>query len=195
VDIEDGSIIKKIDTGAGDGATPNGLSTPVAVDTNNDRIVDRIYAGDLLGNMWAFDVSHDSDTGFWDVDYKSGSDPVPLFAAAFPNPDGNVQQITSKPQAGKHPKGGVLVYFGTGKYFEVGDGSVTDKNTFYGIWDDFTADDAGTVGRNSLLQQEITHESLTVISVDGDGNDVASERCRERCGFRKDFRCGWQYDG
>jgi len=191
VDIEDGSIIKKIDTGAGDGATPNGLSTPVAVDTNNDRIVDRIYAGDLLGNMWAFDVSHDSDTGFWDVDYKSGSDPVPLFAAAFPNPDGNVQQITSKPQAGKHPKGGVLVYFGTGKYFEVGDGSVTDKNTFYGIWDDFTADDAGTVGRNSLLQQEITHESLTVISVDGDGNDVASEKISDADGNMTDNPFDW----
>lgn len=34
----------------------NGLSEPVAVDLDNDGIVDHIYAGDLKGRMWTFDV-------------------------------------------------------------------------------------------------------------------------------------------
>lgn len=35
----------------------NGLSAPVAVDVNNDGVVDRVYAGDLKGQMWVFDIS------------------------------------------------------------------------------------------------------------------------------------------
>ena len=57
VDIEGGSLIKKIDTTVGTAADPsgnnrpNGLATPAPVDVDGDRIVDYIYAGDLFGNM------------------------------------------------------------------------------------------------------------------------------------------------
>lgn len=34
----------------------NGLSEPVAVDLDDDGIIDHIYAGDLKGQMWTFDV-------------------------------------------------------------------------------------------------------------------------------------------
>lgn len=36
---------------------PNGLSSATAVDIDNDGMVDRIYAGDLKGQMWVFDVN------------------------------------------------------------------------------------------------------------------------------------------
>ena len=49
--------IRKIDTGAGDTTTPNGLATPAVVDFNGDAIVDYVYAGDLRGNMWKFDLT------------------------------------------------------------------------------------------------------------------------------------------
>ena len=38
-------------------ARRNGLSTPVVIDTDGDRVADRVYAGDIHGNLWAFDFS------------------------------------------------------------------------------------------------------------------------------------------
>lgn len=41
------------------GAAPgNGLSTPQFLDVNSDGIPDFVYAGDLCGNMWKFDISN-----------------------------------------------------------------------------------------------------------------------------------------
>ncbi|MCP4285076.1 MAG: pilus assembly protein [Gammaproteobacteria bacterium] len=171
VDMATGSLIRKIDTGVGDATTPNGLATPLLVDTNEDRIADRAYAGDLLGNMWAFDLSNTSNTNKWDIAYKSGSDYKPLFSAL--DEDDVAQPITAKPQSGTHPEGGVMVYFGTGKYFESGDGSAIRKNTFYGIRDDFSTGSSARVtgGRSSLLHQVITHETYD----DSSGNSQLSD--------------------
>ncbi|MCB1751739.1 MAG: pilus assembly protein PilY [Gammaproteobacteria bacterium] len=166
VDVATGALIRKIDTGVGDGSSPNGLATPILVDYNNDKIADRAYAGDLLGNMWAFDLSDTSDTSKWEVDYQSSGSPAPLFVAK--DEDGTTQPITSKPEVTNHPTGGVMIFFGTGKYFESGDGTVKRKNSFYGIWDDFNATTPAPVsgGRSSLLQQQITHETYTDSSGD-----------------------------
>ncbi len=50
-----------IDTGVGD-ANPaldncNGLSSPAIIFPQGDGVNDFIFAGDLLGNMWKFDIS------------------------------------------------------------------------------------------------------------------------------------------
>ena len=152
VDIATGALIKSITTGVGG---TNGLSTPIAIDVDNDRIVDAIYAGDLLGNMWKFDVTGDDPSG-WGVDYA-------LYEA---KDSSNVAQpITAKPQVGSHPDGGVIVYFGTGKYFETGDnivGNSPQVQTFYGIRDNSSA-----VGdRSDLVEQTIDAEGVK------DGFDV-----------------------
>ncbi len=55
VSLLDGSLIKAIDVG--DAAGANGLSGAAPVDYHRDRIVDAVYAGDLKGNLWKFDVS------------------------------------------------------------------------------------------------------------------------------------------
>lgn len=161
IDIQTGYLIKSIDTKVGSATALNGLSTPVAVDINDDRIVDTIYAGDLQGNLWKFDVSSTS-TNSWDVAFKSGSTPQPLFVAKDAN---NVlQPITAKPQAGGHPVAGVLVYFGTGQYFVEGDNSFVAKlvnasptkptvQSFYGIWDN-----GNQVTRSDLVAQTIIAE-------------------------------------
>ncbi len=118
----------KIDTGVGGN---NGLSTPAPIDTNGDQVVDYIYAGDLKGNLWKFDVSS-SDTTKWVV---AGGD-TPLFTAK--DKDGNVQPITVRPDVGVNPQAGYMVYFGTGKFFEKGDSDPSRRygnQTFYGVWD------------------------------------------------------------
>ncbi|NMQ20264.1 pilus assembly protein PilC [Candidatus Competibacter phosphatis] len=124
IDAETGHLIKSIDTKVGSATQLNGLSTPIAVDVNDDRIVDAVYAGDLQGNLWKFDVS-DSSTSNWGVAFMNGASPKPLFVAKDAN--NVIQPITAKPQVGKNPAGGVLVYFGTGRYFVEGDNDFDDK--------------------------------------------------------------------
>jgi len=115
----------------------NGLSTPQAVDLNADKIVDRVYAGDLQGNMWAFDLSS-SNASSWGVAYGTQETPKPLFIA---KQGGKRQPITNKPAVAKHPEAienndpDVLVYFGTGQYLTDEDPSNTDIQSFYGVWD------------------------------------------------------------
>ncbi len=155
VNLEDGSLIKKIDTNVGDSSTPNGLSPAMAIDLNNDRITDQIYAGDLYGNMWRFDVS-DSKISKWGSKFKSGGQPAPLFTA---EKSGIVQPITIRPEVGRHKEGGVMVYFGTGKYFEVGDNQLSTppkEQAFYAIWDN----DSPVSSRSKLQEQEIREEKV-----------------------------------
>lgn len=161
IDAETGHLIKSIDTKVGSATQLNGLSTPIAVDVNDDRIVDAVYAGDLQGNLWKFDVS-DSSTSNWGVAFMNGASPKPLFVAKDAN--NVIQPITAKPQVGKNPAGGVLVYFGTGRYFVEGDNDFDDKlvnasptpptvQTFYAVWDNNTQ-----VTRSDLVAQTIITE-------------------------------------
>lgn len=162
IDIETGSIIKSFDTEVGDAATPNGMATPIAIDSDGDRSTDVIYAGDLQGNLWKLDVSSSSENS-WDFAFKQGGKPSPLFNAI--DSTGNAQPITSKPQVGEHPDGGLMVYFGTGKYYEVGDdvvGSSPQIQTFYGIRDQnqtIAAVDHVNDSASSLQKQSIIFEA------------------------------------
>jgi type IV pilus assembly protein PilY1 len=169
VDLSNGSLIRKIDTLNGMAqdpkgqSRPNGLAAPAPVDVDGDYIVDYIYAGDLFGNLWKFDVRGDDSD--WGIAYGSSSNPEPLYVAS--SATGERQPITSRPQVGRHPLGypdtkGVIVYFGTGQYIEVGDNTPVGQTTqtFYGIWDalwegtEFTA-----FTRSHLLQQQIIEEA------------------------------------
>ncbi|GAB4193355.1 MAG: PilC/PilY family type IV pilus protein [Wenzhouxiangellaceae bacterium] len=123
----------KIRTGAGTVLEPNGLGSPGAVDIDGDSKTDFIYAGDLRGNLWKFDVSG-SSPGSWDVDF--GGDP--LFQAR--DDGGDIQPILERPGAVFHPTGGnngVLVTFGTGKFLEGSDRTTVNQPTqsVYAIWD------------------------------------------------------------
>ncbi|CAG1022437.1 hypothetical protein DOJK_01675, partial [Patescibacteria group bacterium] len=173
IDIKTGEIIKILDTKKGDTTNRNGLSTPFAADIDGNGTADAIYAGDLLGNMWKFDVS-DSNTSKWKVAYGS-STPAPLFTTPCSDTSTTAtcaathQAITNKPQVGKVGKDqatGVMVYFGTGKYFEDTDNSVTNTQiqSFYGIWDNCTlvkdvtgtAPTCTTIPKNDTVLQKQT---------------------------------------
>ncbi|MBN8443117.1 MAG: hypothetical protein J0M28_15670 [Thauera sp.] len=176
VDLETGALLKKIDTGVGcvpldkkTGACTNdvnGLATPLAIDTDQNGAVDLVYAGDMYGNLWKFNLS-DVDSDKWAIPFTSGSTPKPLFAATY----GSVRQpITAKPQAGRHSSGGVILYFGTGQFFEVGDQADTNVQSFYGIIDKCgrkatggdcaKATDGAHVVRSELLRQTIEEEKM-----------------------------------
>lgn len=134
----------------GQTATPNGLSTPLMIDLNSDGTADYAYAGDLFGNLWRFNLSS-SDPADWTV--------TKLFSANNGAATPTAQPITSKPQAVRHPNGGLIIVFGTGRYLGATDVVNTDQQTFYGIWDqDPTATNPPTITRsnNTLQAQTIT---------------------------------------
>lgn len=205
VDIDTGELIRSIATGVGDNTgslTVNGLSAPITVDANGDRIVDAVYAGDYRGNLWKFDVSA-SNPSNWKVAYTSGGSPAPLYiteshsfstlllTAEEASPVS--QTITAKPQFSLHPNGGVMIYFGTGKYFERLDTLNNDDiamHSFYGLWDscvnfagvaascgdaELDEDESAKLTKSRLVQQTIDAETTSVRVTSSNPVDYSKE--------------------
>jgi type IV pilus assembly protein PilY1 len=109
----------------------NGLGRPSLFDANGNRTTEAIYAADMLGNLWKFDVS-DSDPSDWRV--ATGNN-TPLFTAR--NKCGGVQPITGLIEIGAPPSGqtGAMIYFGTGRFLSADDRVDTTRQSFYGILD------------------------------------------------------------
>lgn len=164
VRLRDGVLLKLLDTQVGSAAAPNGLATPVPVDVNGDRITDYIYAGDLQGNLWKFDVSGPT-ASTWTVAYGPAASPDPLFRAcdAPTCTTLNRQAITARPVVGAHPNGGVMVYVGTGKYIETTDAVIpatAQIQSFYGVHDA----GAPVTGRGALQEQTIDLEQTASLA-------------------------------
>lgn len=186
VNLETGSVIKEIHTGVfGDSSNTNGLSTPIVIDSNDDKVADTVYAGDLKGNMWAFDISA-GNTNSWDVAYSQGSTSKPLFTACTDDPCTDPQPITSKPQVIKADDGSLIILFGTGKFFEVGDNTDTSQvQSYYGIQDD----GAVVAGRGDLVGQTIIGE----FSAADTGLDY-NTRVTSDTGVDLSIKDGWYID-
>ncbi|HSP30566.1 MAG TPA: PilC/PilY family type IV pilus protein, partial [Halomonas sp.] len=148
VNLQTGALIKKIPAGV---STSNGLSTPVLYDSDGDKTVDAVYAGDAQGNMWKFDLTG-SNVTTWAV-ANSGQ---PLFTAR--NASNQVQPITSQPRIGAHSSGGVLVHFGTGQYLTAADTSSAEVQSYYAIWDNGSP--VTTTDRSELQAQTIVAETI-----------------------------------
>jgi len=159
-------VIRKINTKAGTAANPNGLATVTPVDINGDFITDYVYAGDLLGNMWKFDLT-DTIASNWGVAHGTAASPVPLFVAK--DSGGTRQPITAKANVGFAANGAdLMVYFGTGKYLEGTDNTTTGSQTqaFYGVIDAGSAITGIPV--DELLQQTVeTFVNTSCTSLDG----------------------------
>jgi type IV pilus assembly protein PilY1 len=192
--LDDGSLISELKTGVSSDDDPNGesrsnaLAQPVVVDLDSDDVVDRIYAGDLFGNLWVWDVSSES-TSDWAM---AIDDDKPLFQARSPtllsdSSDFTAQPITTRPSVGTHPYGldeGVLVAFGTGQYIENDDNNTEDEPTqsFYVIWDKLDGTQVSAARQSSdstyddLLEQTIEEEDesnrlLSENTIDWDQHD------------------------
>lgn len=149
---------------------PNGLADPAPVDLDGDFIIDRIYAGDERGNMWRIDTS-DSDSDNWDFAFKLVSDNQPLVNSSVLA--GVYQPITTRPEVGLHPVEDILVLFGTGKFHEVEDLTSSGQPTqsFYSIWDKYSAGTQPDIDQSDLLEQTIDDERTVSADLDNDGDD------------------------
>jgi len=145
----------------------NGLSSPNAVDLDGNGTIDRVYAGDLKGNMWAFDLSS-ADVTEWAVadGINVGTSPDtitkdPLFTAQTPGATPQAQPITVKPAIIRNTKANgspnLMIYFGTGQYMDLNDIAATaddpdQKQSFYAIWDS---------GKNKLTRSNLQEQTFT----------------------------------
>jgi Tfp pilus tip-associated adhesin PilY1 len=129
INLDTGALIRELTVPNQTGqavATPNGLGRPAALDVNGDGYVDYIYAGDICGNLWKFDLRSTS-TGSW-------SNPT---TALFTNPAAqpNTNAITGAPSIAPHPSGGRIITFGTGRLFASTDITDVTQQYVYGVRD------------------------------------------------------------
>lgn len=146
-DLENGNLLRKFNTGAcapSGGTLLNGMSSPRGWDSDGDGTVDEIYAGDLYGNLWKFDVSS-SNPSSWSIAFNG----QPLFRAV--DKSGKRQAISGGLSLGYEQYGGRRwVIFGTGRYLTTGDVLDDSVQTVYGI-----IDGTSTVSRNNLVERDI----------------------------------------
>jgi len=137
--------VRKIDTGVG---TDNGMFAPTGLDTDGNGTVDLLYAGDLEGNVWKFDVSSGTASS-WANAFGAG---VPFFKAV--DSGGTAQPITApltvsvNNVATDTNLGKRFVFFGTGAYFRSTDPADSQTQSWYGL-----IEDGATVANRAALKQ------------------------------------------
>ena len=145
----------------------NGLSTPTILDTNNDGRADTVYAGDLKGNLWKFDIS-DANPANWKSAYSISGSPAPLFVA-FASDNTTRLPIVGAPQFTFPSFGGVMLTVGTGLSVKTGDfPNVAVRQRVFGIWDR-PAFAAGTRalpgGVDTLVPRTLVRNSANEVTV------------------------------
>ena len=189
---------------SGENAQGNGLSTPRPLDVNGDGKVDFVYAGDLRGNLWKFDLSS-ADAGNWGV-AKFGGAAQPMFVAT--DASNRRQPITSAPLVRANDAvGGLMVAFGTGRLMTDGDRSDAAGQTFYALLDktryakegdgvkiDTGVDNPAVTGRSQLKSRVFNTNSTSGSGTSRDikfwaqassGNDEVQYQSSDR---------GWYFD-
>lgn len=175
VDLESGEVIDDGRVRFSDDTEDNGLSSPaVLLDSQTQTHLARVYAGDLDGNIWRADSD---ESGMASVGFN------PLFTASSGgnggggngNGNGNDndaeddsrRSITTKPTLAVSGRGGVSIFFGTGRLLSDTDRASDDVESFYSIRDDDEAVDSGDL---SSLTLSVNAEGVREIEDAGAGD-------------------------
>lgn len=141
-----GVVLEKISTGTGDTTTPSGLAKINAwINSTTDNTAERFYGGDLLGNVWRFDIDN--------VVPPAGKEAFLLATVGQINGAGT-QSITTKPELTEITVGGTnyaVVNVATGRYLGVTDLADTSLQSVYSFKDNLTATGLGQVRTTGVL--------------------------------------------
>jgi type IV pilus assembly protein PilY1 len=139
--LSDGSMIRTINTDVGSSAAPSGLSAINQIKKSDTDVTEQgAYGGDLLGNMWRFDLD------------KGTTKPTLLMAL------GDKQPITTPPSFARI-NGLPVVMFGTGRYLGRSDTETADTQSVYAV-----KDDGSTTVTTSQLVNQVVDTSGTLTS-------------------------------
>ena len=121
-----GALLEKLTTGTGSTTAQAGLAHVQAfLLDRTDATADAVYAGDLLGNLWR-----------WDLTPASGTLPAALRLAQLKDSHGNTLAVTSRPLVVVHPENQRrYVTVGTGRLLHPSDMSSSQVQRFYAIID------------------------------------------------------------
>lgn len=147
-----GAVIKTFKTTIGTTAAEAGLSH-VAAFKEPDGSVRYAFGGDLLGNVWRFDLEA---TGVGEIDAE--------LLATLTDSLGNAQPITSTPELST-VSGKRVIMIGTGRLLDITDFGSTRVQSFYAIADGTTL----ATPRTTLVKQTFTRggsPELTASPVD-----------------------------
>ena len=119
-----------LDTGASSITTKNGIDYVSSADLDGDRVVDYLYAGDLSGKVWRFDVTDPSPANW-------RADTTPMFTTAAGQPITTRLSVNAITQASGPSR--LVVAFGTGEQMPQSLTSPANyaagTQSLYGIWD------------------------------------------------------------
>lgn len=169
-----GEIIHKIATGVGDATTPSGL-TKISNYVDNtilNNTTQYVYGGDLLGNVWRFEVN--------------ASTPAAILVGTAKDASGTPQPITIKPEL-TELNGLPMVFVGTGRLLGASDMADTQGQSVYGIVDTLSGGPVYPNLRTALKPMALTRVSSTDPS---QGRTVACTGTTVQCGSTS----GWVID-
>jgi type IV pilus assembly protein PilY1 len=181
---------------AGQSGHSDGIAYPSPADLDGDNVIDYVYAGDLTGHVWRFDLTSSNPLN-WAV----------TATAVFTDPSGH--PITTKVQAGAtvvssgSPR--VILNFGTGRKIPqtvtAAAQYATGTQTVYGIWDwnmsGWNAMSATkyaylTTGPTSIGLSNLQQQTLSAASETGVYDDTSNTVCwgdGSSCGTNPQY--GW----
>jgi type IV pilus assembly protein PilY1 len=126
----------------------NGIAYTTPADLDGDHVTDYVYAGDLQGKMWRFDLTS-ANPSQWGVTNAGGASinkggstsPAALFTAK--SSSGQIQRITTQPLVVSDLVPGVgqllLIEFGTGQRTQTSNAApeafLSGSQSIYGVWD------------------------------------------------------------
>lgn len=189
----------------------NGLSAPKLVDINGDGKADVVYAGDIKGNLWKFDLTSKTAANWGVAEFSNSKQP--LFVAT--DTGGKRQPISAPPivKANDRGIGGMMVAFGTGVNVTDDDRDSTDVQTVYSVHDNTkyklvtggiiintdTGDDGvvpkAVSGRDNLTQQDMVSTDPLTQSKDYPFYEMTDEKVNyvDEDGKATDAQ-GWYFD-
>jgi type IV pilus assembly protein PilY1 len=139
LNAETGSIIARIQVPGS-----SGLSSPAGLDYGQDGVLDFVYAGDVNGKLWRFDLTDPNN-------FKVASNP--LFDAGAGHPIIMRPGLIPVNKAADGTPLGNVVLFGTGQLLTNIDRKDTTTQTLYGVLDKMESNPS-TVSISSLQQQQ-----------------------------------------
>ena len=153
LNADTGALIRSIPTGVGDTTTPSGLAKIRAWVNNamSDNTALRVYGGDLLGNLWRFDIDNTIGSAGYDA-HK--------LTTFFSDAGGTVAQpITTRPELGEVGSY-AMIFVGTGRYLGTPDLTDKSKQTFYAVKD---ALDSASLANPRATGSNFVEQTLTAV--------------------------------
>jgi type IV pilus assembly protein PilY1 len=172
LDVATGEVLQRVGTGEGSTTTPSGLGRIAAWadNFNLDNTAKYVYAGDLRGHVWRFDLTGTTAT----------VEPLGTLTDASNRP----QSVTTKPELA-NVNGHRVVYIGTGRFLGLSDlqdpatwvPSSTDayQQSLYAIKDSGinhgNVRSSGTLVQQTLAAKDTLGRTVTTNTVDWSSNN------------------------